>query len=429
MTHARAAIVASGDEIILGQTSDTNSRWLADRLASLGVPTVEFAAVGDDRGLLARTLARLAAAADLVVVTGGLGPTADDLTRSALADALGDALVEDPAALAQVREYFRARGRDMPDLNRVQAQRPSRARCLPNPVGTAPGLHATLTAAPDRLCDVFCLPGPPPEMHPMFESFVVPALRADPARLIATRAVHCVGIGESDLATRLGPLMARDANPLIGTTASRGVVSARIRYIGPATGARASLDRAEDLVRRAAGHFVFGIDADSLASAILSLLRARSETLAVVESCTGGGLAHALTDIPGSSDAFVGGLVTYSNDLKSRLAGVPPETLAAHGAVSRETALAMAKGGLDRTDASHCLAITGVAGPRGGTPDKPVGAVWIARASRTGPPADAREFRFLGDRASVREWACISALAMLRQHLAGLPPARLLREV
>lgn len=426
--HATAAILSIGDELTLGQTLDTNSKWLSERLRDLGIVPVEHVTVPDDLPRHVGALRRLAGEVDLILCSGGLGPTADDLTREALARAAGDVLVEDDLALAQVESFFAARGRAMPPINRAQALRPSRGTSLSNLNGTAPGLFATIGA-----CDVLCLPGPPGEMRPMFEQQVLPRLRPPVGRTVRTRAMHCFGIGESDLATRLGPLMRREAGEggvLVGTTASGGVVSVRMRYEGPIPAGRAeeAIDRIAADVRSVAGDFIFGSGDETLAGVVVAMLRSRGERLGVVESCTGGLLGAAITDVPGSSDVFAGGLVTYLDDLKVRSAGVPADVLAANGAVSSATAAAMAEGGLERLGTRHCLAITGIAGPGGATPGKPVGTVFIARARRGGT-TDVRRFAMAGDRGAVREWSVRTALAMLRFHLAGLDAVKLLRQV
>lgn len=432
--HAAAAVLSVGDELILGQTLDTNSRWISEQLLALGIPTLEHATVGDDASATAGALLRLAASADVIIATGGLGPTLDDLTRRALADALGEPLVEDAAALDQVRACFARAGRAMPDPNRVQALRPSSSTILRNNHGTAPGLAATLRAAHARPCDVFCLPGPPREMKAMFDADVRPRLRPPAGRAVRTRVIHTFGIGESDIAVRLGPMMERTRTPLVGTTASRGVVSCRLRFEGAAPAADAALDRDEQEIRSRLGAYVFGGGEDTLAGVVLGLLLDRAETLTLVESCTGGGLGAMITEVPGSSAAFLGGWIAYTNELKQLMVGVPPDLFAAPhgpGAVSRACAEAMARGGLERSGAAHALAITGVAGPDGGTPAKPVGTVWIAHASRAGaqpPGVESRLFMLSGDRGAIREIAAKSALAMLRFHLIGAGPVPLLRQ-
>lgn len=420
MKHATASILSVGDELILGQSLDRHAQWLADRLTSLGVRTLEHVTVDDDHARMVSAIRRLADQSDLLLITGGLGPTADDLTREALAEVLAEDLVEDAPALADLLAWFEGRGKPMPGRNRVQALRPASARCLDNPNGTAPGLAATISAG-ERSCDLFALPGPPREMHPMFERFVAPAIR--PTRDVRTRVLRTFGLGESAVAELLGELMDRDRNPLIGTTASQGIVSIRIRWEGPldVPSPTALLDADEHAVRDRLGPIVLGLEPDlgkaPLVAAISSLLRERNQTLATVESCTAGGIGQAITGLPGSSDVYLGGFVTYTNRLKAQLVGVPEELLRAHGAVSPEVARAMALGGLARTAADHCLALTGIAGPDGGSDDKPVGTVWIALASENSTVADVRRFVFKGGREAVREWSVNAALGMLRARL------------
>ncbi len=420
-----------GDELTLGQKLDTNGQWLAQQLVDRGIVPVEHVTVPDDLDATVATLRRLASVVDVIISTGGLGPTADDLVREALARASDDVLVEDVESVRQIEGYFRGRGRSMSPLNRVQALRPSRGTSLRNGHGTAPGLFAKIGA-----CDVFCMPGPPREMMPMFAASVVPVLRPVAGRAVLTRALHCFGIGESDLATRLGPLMERGRNPLVGTTASGGVVSIRIRYEGEsdAAVANAATEEAERAARVAGAPFLFGAGEDSLPSVVLDALKADGKTLAVVESCTGGLVGEMLTEIAGSSAAFVGGWITYSNELKKSLVGVPAELLESVGAVSAEVASAMAIGGVHRSGAGYAIAITGIAGPDGGSAAKPVGTVWIALAERSvgganGEPSisDVRQFRMGNDRRSVREWSARAALMMLWMRLRGVK-APMLRE-
>jgi nicotinamide-nucleotide amidase len=448
--HRTAAIVSCGDEITLGQTLDTNSKWLSSKLADAGVLPVEHVTLPDDLDAQRDAFARLASRVDLIVASGGLGPTADDLTREALASAANDHLVEDADSLQQINAWFAARGRSMGPLNAVQARRPSRGRCLENKNGTAPGLHSRLPS-PRGSCDVFCLPGPPRELFPMFESHVLPAIRLEQGRIVRTRVLHTFGMGESDIAAALGPMMNRDGPLLVGTTASMGVVSCRIRFQGPATEAEAlaTLDHAEADIRARLGPYIFAAGEHTLASSLVALLSQRNQTLAVVESCTGGLLGQLISDVPGASKAFLGGLITYSNQLKTSLAHVPASMFSdetnthAPGAVSQECAKALALGGLSATGADHALAITGIAGPSGavpaapGRPAKPVGTIFIARASRpsTGtspavtPETEVRRFQMTGDRAGIREWTARSALAMLLFALQGHSDLRFLRQV
>lgn len=411
-------ILAIGDELTCGERVDTNSAWIAAKAAALGARIAEHRTAADDRPLIADAIRELAARSDVLVITGGLGPTLDDLTRHALGDVLGESLIEDAEAMDALRSWYAGRGRTMPDANRIQAMRPPSARCLENPNGTAPGLQAKVGRT-----EVFCLPGPPREMTPMFERFVLPALHDDSGEVVRVRTVPTFGLGESSVADMLGDLMNRDRNPVVGTTASGCIVTCRIRYTGHPGGADAALDETVALVKDALGPAVL-VDHDKhddglvLIRTVSDLLRERGQTVATVESCTGGMVGEMLTRVPGSSDVFAGGLLTYSNELKSRLAGVDQSLIAHHGAVSREVAGAMARGGLDRCASDHALAITGVAGPGGGSESKPVGTVWIARASRDGT-LDTRRFQFRGGRDAVRLWSATTALGMLRLALLG----------
>lgn len=421
--HESAAILSIGDELTLGQKLDTNSQWLAEQLVARGVVVREHATLADDLEQNVCTLTRLAAEYPLLVVTGGLGPTLDDLTREALARVLGEKLVEDERAMAHVRSIMERRGRVMSDNQRLQALRPASAVIIDNPTGTAPGLCARVPRGADGGCDVFCLPGPPGEMKPMFEAFVVPRLRTRPGREVRTRVLHCLGIGEGDLATRLGELMDRGRNPLVGTTASGGVVSIRVRYEGDAAAADAIMRETERLCRERAGAFVFGAEEERIESVVVGLLRERGRKLVLVESCTGGMVGSLLTSVAGSSDVLLGGFVTYANEMKTALVGVPRELTEAHGAVSEPVALAMARGGLERTSgATDALAITGIAGPGGGSEAKPVGTVFVARASRAGSgevECECRRLLITGGREDVRGRASRLALAMLRWHVLG----------
>lgn len=423
--HGRAAVVSIGDEICLGQSLDTNSRWISQRLGDAGVLVGEHASVPDDAGLIAATFERLSRGHDLVVSTGGLGPTADDLTREGLARAMGEALVEDAGALAWITAFLRARGREMTGAQRTQGLRGSGARCLRNEAGTAPGLVGRVGA-----CDVVCLPGPPREMRPMFETWMGEGLRVAAGARVWTRFVHACGIAEADAAERLGALLARDRNPTVGITVAETVLTLRMRFCGEEAEARERLDEAEAEARGVLGSHVFGAGEETLAGSVLRRLIARGETLTCAESCTAGMLGAALGDVAGASGAFVGGWVTYSNEMKAMELGVARELVARVGAVSVEVARAMSEGALVNADADHALAVTGVAGPSGGSEKKPVGTVFVARSWREGGMArtEARRFLFLGERAMVRLRSVQAALAMLHFGLEGERGVRLLGE-
>jgi len=412
------AILAIGDELTSGQRVDTNSASIAARAGALGVTTVEHRTAADDFPQMVRAIRELAQAATVLVVTGGLGPTADDLTRQALSEALGEPLIEDADALATLRAWFDGRGRTMPETNRVQAMRPASARLLDNPNGTAPGLSATVGDT-----RVFCLPGPPREMMPMLEREVLISFANDPGSTSRIRTMPVFGLGESAVAHKLGTLMDRERNPLVGTTASGCIVTCRVRYTGPAAEADAQLDATSAQIRASLGDAILTDhdaedDGHALVRAVSDLLRGRHETVGTVESCTGGLLGEMITRLGGSSEVFAGGLLTYTNGLKAKLAGVDAELTEQHGAVSSHVATEMARGGLTNLATSHALAITGIAGPGGGTESKPVGTVWIARASSDGT-LDTRRFLFRGGRDAVRLWSATTAMGMLRLKLTN----------
>lgn len=429
--HATAAVLSTGDEIMTGQLLDTNTKYLASELVELGISPRHFAAVGDDRGTLAQTITTLAEKVDLIVMTGGLGPTEGDLTREAIADVLGDALVLDAGAEEMLRAWLALRGRMINERQARQTMRPASAVCLINDIGTAPGLHAVIRRPDGSACDIIAMPGPPGELRDMWTKRARALVRPMPGRTVRTRLLHCFGIPEADLVTKLGGkggLMDRSRTPLIGVTASQMVLTIRMRYEGhlPASEADRLLDEDERTIRAILGSNVFGSGSQTLPSRVLELLIARKQTVGVCESCTGGLLGKMLTDIAGSSRGFGGGLITYSNELKTKLAGVAPALLAAHGAVSEPVARAMARGTLERLGVDHALSITGIAGPDGGSAEKPVGTVWLAHAHRRSPltagsepTVDAKLYRFSGDRNDIRQRAAISALGLLYSSLVA----------
>lgn len=419
----KAAILAVGDELTSGLTADTNSAWLAARLRTCGCAVLEMRAVPDDRASIARAVADLAACHNLLCITGGLGPTPDDLTRDALGDVVrpGEELETDAGALAEIAGWFEKGGRAMPAMNARQAQRPRGASMLANDRGTAPGIELSWNR-----CLIIAMPGVPAEMKPMFERFAKRRLHGDP---LVVRSVHTFGIGESDLAARLGDLLARGRSPQLGTAAGGGVVSVR----GYATAAQAAdLEQLLAEVERGAGPYVFGRDDATLAGSLAELLVKSNRRLATAESCTGGLLGALLTEVEGSSRWYVGGWITYSNAMKKSDLDVPRELIDRRGAVSPEVAAAMAFGALHRSGADIALAVTGIAGPTGGRPDKPAGSVFISCAQRREKHTEARtrHFRFVGEREAVRRWAALTALQIARLTLLGFEPATpLLREV
>jgi len=408
----RAIIISVGDELVAGLTEDTNAAYLARRLGELGIEVAAHHTVGDDRRAIAAAIASAAAGADLVLVSGGLGPTADDLTRQALADATGCELTLDSRRLADIEEFFARRGRTMQPANRIQAMVPAGAESLPNAMGTAPGIAARLGNA-----SVVALPGVPHEMQRMFDDAVAPRL-AGGGGCIVRREVHCFGEGESDMAGRIADLMERGANPTVGTTVSGGMVTVRI------VSRSASRQEAERLaeqtvvtLRQRLGQLVVGVDEQTMPAAVGELLRRAGCTAATAESCTGGQIGWMLTSVSGSSDYYVGGVVGYCDDVKRKLLGVSQDLLSRCGAVSEEVAAAMAAGCRRLLGADWAVSVTGIAGPAGGSEKKPVGLVYVGLA---GPEFQAVHHHILpGSREIVRLRASLTALNHLRLALVA----------
>jgi nicotinamide-nucleotide amidase len=403
-----ACTISVGDELLAGESLDTHGRTIAAALGARGCRVVSHRVVGDDVAAIAAAIREAVGISDLVIVTGGLGPTLDDVTREALAEVLEDPLVDDVEALATLEAWFAGRGRSMPETNRRQIMRPGSARLLPNPHGTAPGIAADRGGVP-----IAILPGPPREMAPMLELVIDVHLADSPPRPVVV--VRAIGIGESDAATRISELMRRDAMIPVATTVSDSIVSARIR--GRDAGDREEVERLACEVESAWTPFAFDRGDGSLEAAVGTLLLDRRATIATAESCTGGLLAGALTAVPGSSAWFPGGVVTYANERKVEDLGVSESDLVRDGAVSRAVAIAMASGARRRADATIGVATTGIAGPDGGSDEKPVGTVWIAVADEQGE--DARCFRFPGTRDIVRRRTVLAALQLVRLRLLG----------
>ncbi len=404
-----AAILSTGDELIIGKTLDTNAYWLINQLTNLNVNVVCQIDVGDVKSEIRWGLESAISHAELVVMTGGLGPTDDDLTRFVLAEILGVELLLHEPSLRQIENFFAARNRPMNERNRVQAMIPQGAEVLDNPNGTAPGIKVSIGQ-----CTIFCLPGVPREMKGMFDLYVKPWVLERTPQTHFFRKLHCIGIGESDLVHKIDDLVREHRSKVIfGTTANEGIIS-----IGLAGKDKSALDALERAIQLRLGNIIFGCDDQTLPECVGALLRQRRQTLATAESCTGGLLGKILTDPPGASDYYLGGFVCYSNTLKHNLLSVPEELLITHGAVSDPAAQAMARGALMKTNADWALSVTGIAGPTGETAEKPVGLVYIGLAGKNGTQ-QVREFRFGSPgREVVRFRAAISALDMLRHAMS-----------
>jgi nicotinamide-nucleotide amidase len=412
-----AELLTIGTELLLGQIVDTNAAWMAQRLAEAGIDVFFKSTVGDNWGRIEAAMRLAVSRADVVLMTGGLGPTEDDLTRDVLAAVLERPLRLDPQVLAAIAQRFAHRRVAMPENNRKQAMVPEGAEVLHNPRGTAPGLWIGHGG-----CALVCMPGVPSEMRPMMLEQVIPRIRANFGirSRIVSRVLKTCGISESTLDQRIGDYFRDMRNPSIGVLAHPGEIHVRLTCKGDDPDEiAATLDALEEKIRARLGHLIFGRDEEKLEAVVGRLLRERKATLAVAESCTGGLVASRLTDIAGSSDYFERGVVAYSVEAKQGLLRVSPALIGQQGVVSLDVARAMAAGVRRMSGASLGLATTGIAGPSGGTPERPVGLVCVALAWDGGDGA--REFRLLGDREQVKYRGAQMALEMLRRHLLGVP--------
>jgi nicotinamide-nucleotide amidase len=417
-------LINTGSELMLGRVLNTHQQWLCHRLADLGYVVSRQVAVPDTGQDIQQTLREALARADLVITTGGLGPTSDDLTRDLLAQLLSRKLVEDAGVLAQIRSFFEIRNRPMPDRTRVQALVPEGATVLPNAHGTAPGLAIQVNPNPFRADGrrswIIMLPGPPRELRPMFMDTVAPLLRKIlPIESgFACRTLRTSGIGESLVQESIAPALTSlvAAGLELGYCARTGAVDVRLSALGSA--GEKVVSEAEEIVRARLGNHIFGTESQELETVVIGLLSERGQTLALAESCTGGLVSHLLTNVPGASAVLMAGLVTYSNSAKEKFLGVKSETLAQHGAVSEAVAREMAEGARRQIGADYALSITGIAGPSGGALNKPVGTVFIGLAA---PAKTMVERRFNPyDRETFKQVTAQQALELLRRNVLGL---------
>lgn len=425
MTDSRSApgllgeyiILIVGDEILEGRRIDRHISFLARTFAPLGLRCIRAEVVADRYEWLKRSLTRALDETPLVLVTGGLGPTLDDITRDVISDATGIGLAENNDALEMIRDRFRQMGRTMGDNNRVQAKVPVQGGFYPNPNGTAPGLIFD-----DSEHLVLALPGPPRELEPMVRDQVIPHIQRR-FQLGPPWHSHCLRmccIGESSVDQIFRDELGGVADLKLSSLAQLGTLDFTLSLPGTDDN-KVRLNQYIDTMRTRLRDYIFTEDDRSLPAVLGDMLKEKGLTLALAESCTGGMLGSMITDVPGSSVYFSGGAVTYSNEIKQRLLGIDPAIIETHGAVSREIAETMALGACDRFESNWAVSITGVAGPDGGTPDKPVGTVWIAAAERNGQP-HAFRVQIAGNRLSIRQRSCIYALDQLRRLLSGLPP-------
>ncbi len=407
----RAEVIAVGTEILLGQIVNSDARFLSEELASLGIDVYYHTVVGDNRDRVEEAFAAARARSELIIFTGGLGPTADDLTKETVAEALGLELKLDQAWLEKLKGFYASLNRPMPPQNVKQALIPRGARLLYNDNGTAPGVY--IEKAP---WTVILLPGPPRELIPMFRDRVSPLLREKAGSVtIRSRVVKIIGMGESAVEEQVADLV-QQQNPTVAPLAHNFEVHLRITAKGSSEEeTRALISRVDEELGRRLGPYIYGRDQDTLEKVVGRLLAAGGMTLAVAESCTGGRLADLITNVPGSSRYFLGGVAAYSNEVKEKVLGVEKALLEAEGAVSRGVAEAMASGVRRLLGADYGIGVTGVAGPDGGTAAKPVGLVCLALAGEGF--CRSREIFFPGKREAVKGRSAAAALNLLRQEL------------
>ena len=404
-----AEIVAVGSELLTPGKTDTNSLSLTAELNGIGIEVVRKTVAGDDRERLAGILREAAGRSAIVIVTGGLGPTEDDVTRDAAAAALGRKLVFSEELCEAIRARFRSFGRKMTEVNKRQAYVLEGAEVLANPRGTAPGQWLDTGSA-----IVALLPGPPRELVPMFREECIPRLRAKfPARVIRTRLLRATGIGEGDLDATISPVYSRYRNPVTTILASSGDIQIHLRANADTEAeAEMLLDEVAGQIIPLLGDKLYSRNGDPLEAVIGNTLREQGQTLSVAESCTGGLLGGRITSVPGSSDYFRGGFLAYADETKTELLGVSADLIAALTAVSEEVARAMADGAKRRAHTDYALSVTGYAGPDGGTKEHPVGTVFVGLATPEG--CEVRRLRLPGDRDRVRNFAVQNALNLLR---------------
>lgn len=407
-----AEIIAVGSEMLTAHGQETNSLYLTGKLNSLGIEVRFKTVVGDDHDRLGSVIDGALKRSELVILTGGLGPTEDDITRNVLAGVTGRTLRENVEIRARIENRFRRLGREMPPNNLRQAMIPEGAEWLDNPNGSAPGIWLRHNGVV-----MILLPGPPWELEAMFEASCMARLAPFAgAERIRTRVYKIIGLPESEVDRRIAPLYKAYANPVTTILAKPGTIEVHLRARTTSDQeAEALLGELGDKIELVLGDQVFSARGETLEEVVGMYLVMKRATVAVAESCTGGLLSQRLTATPGSSSYFLGGVVCYSNPLKISLAGVPAATLEEHGAVSKQVAKALGEGIRRRADSVIGAGITGIAGPGGGTPEKPVGLVFIGLSDARGTTV--REFRFPGNRERIRYWASQMALEMIRRRV------------
>lgn len=407
-----AEIIAIGSELLTSEKSDTNSLWLTAKLNEIGIEVKLKTVVGDDALRLEEAIKDAVKRSDIVITTGGLGPTEDDITRQVSAKAIGRQLVFHEDLVEELRERFRRWGREMPEINKRQAYVIEGADVLPNPNGSAAGMLVEIAAK-----YLAVLPGPPREMEPMFETYVLPKLKEKAGEIVVRRRVLKVsGMGESAVDEAIAPIYKAFESVQTSILFNKSEVEVHFAaQAGSEIEAEKTLEELASKIAEKLGIAVFALNGETMEEVVGKLLTETGKTLSVAESCTGGLIGSRLTDVPGSSNYFMEGVVSYSNDAKIRTLNVPKETLEKHGAVSAETAEAMAKGMRERAETDYAISITGIAGPEGGSEEKPVGLVFIGFADETS--VKSIKFTLPGDRYLIRWRSSQAALDYLRRQI------------
>lgn len=416
---ATAEILCVGTELLLGDIVNTNAAFLSQRLADLGICVYRHTAVGDNPQRLKAALKSALDSADLVITSGGLGPTYDDLTKETVAECLELPLEEHSESLARIKDYFARTGRIMTENNKKQAMMPRTARVFNNNYGTAPAL-AIYSEKTNKT--VIMLPGPPGELIPIFNEEVTPYLKERTDSVLVSENIHVFGMGESAVEEKIKSVMTDSVNPTVAPYCKEGEVRLRVTAkAGSEADARKMCDETIDkILESEVGEYVYGINVDSLEHALVNALHEHSLTLCTAESCTGGLIAERITAVAGCSDVFFGASVTYTNEIKQKLLGVSAKTLAAHGAVSAETAMEMARGARERLGTDIAVSATGLAGPTGGTPETPVGTVFIGVSTKNGEDFRKLTLSAMRSRDYIRTVSATNALDMALKAVSDL---------
>ena len=414
----RASIISVGTELLMGEITNTNTVFLSQKLNDFGIDVLYHHTVGDNPGRLTRVLEESLAECDLIITTGGLGPTQDDMTKEVVCQVMQDELLMNQTWLDHLYARYARRGRKMTDNNRKQALMPSRCEMLFNEVGSAPGFVLKDPSGGKMVC---CLPGPPREMKWLFQEKLAPLLSDLQGSVLSSRMLRTFGIGESSLETKLLDLIDIQTDPTIATYAKEGECALRIASKrATQEEADAAVEEMIGRVRERIGEYIYSYDDVDLVQVVAELLMERNLTLAAAESCTGGMFGSCLTDVPGISAVFDRSLVTYSNEAKVQELGVREETLVQHGAVSEETAREMAEGVRRVSGADIGVSVTGIAGPDGGTEEKPVGTIWYGLATAEHTICRRTSWN-TSSRRSNRNYAVLNMLDMIRRELTGVP--------